>query len=523
MRARLPTFWIKALLLAAVIAVADALVYVRDGGPIAVALFSLAWVAALAVGTPAVARDRLGRLALLAATLLALLPFEAISPPGVLLFLIAGGVAALAPRAPRGDDAWRWTQRIVVAGLKGLIGPIVDLRALLRARDRARQALRISQVLVAAALPVVGGLVFLFLFIGANPVLANILSSLSAPQPDIFRVFFWGLIGLPVWMALRPRGLRRTLRTPGLDGDLDLPGVTTRSVTASLVVFNLVFAIQNGLDIAYLWRGAGLPEGVTFSEYAHQGAQPLIATALLAGLFVLVFLRPGSVTGQDRRVRLLVIAWVTQNIFLVASTALRTLDYVEAYSLTEARIVALLWMGLVAVGLALICWRLLAARSSSWLVNANVAALALVLLVCSVVDLGAVSAAWNVRHAREMGGRGVPLDLCYLDRQGMAALVSLAELERDLRAPPDLKARAGAVRRLIATRAEPHRSRTLRWTFRDQRRWDRAHALIGAESWAPATYGDYRCDGRPELTAAEAAARSARPTPPLTPSANPGT
>ena len=33
--------------------------------------------------------------------------------------------------------------------------------------------------------------------------------------------------------------------------------------------------------------------------------------------------------------------WIAQNLLLVASTMLRTLDYVEAYSLTELRIAAL--------------------------------------------------------------------------------------------------------------------------------------------------------------------------------------
>src|SRR3990167_2584670 len=131
----------------------------------------------------------------------------------------------------------------------------------------------------------------------------------------------------------RPRGLRRTLTPPGLDGDLAIPGVGTGSIAASLVLFNLIFALQNGLDLAYLWGGAGLPPGVTFAEYAHRGAYPLIATALLAGLFVLVFLRPGSATAANRPVRILVTVWVAQNLFLVASTALRTIDYLQAYFL----------------------------------------------------------------------------------------------------------------------------------------------------------------------------------------------
>ncbi|WP_163595012.1 DUF4153 domain-containing protein, partial [Klebsiella pneumoniae] len=88
-------------------------------------------------------------------------------------------------------------------------------------------------------------------------------------------------------------------------------------------------------------------------------------------LFVLVALRPGSPSAADPTIRRLVVLWVAQNLLLVASSILRTLDYVAAYSLTSFRIAALAWMGLVAIGLALICWRMLAGRSAAWLINAN--------------------------------------------------------------------------------------------------------------------------------------------------------
>ena len=113
------------------------------------------------------------------------------------------------------------------------------------------------------------------------------------------------------------------------------------------------------------------PISVTLAAYAHRGAYPLIATALLAGVFVLVTLRPGSDTAAVPLIRRLVVLWVGQNVFLVASSILRTLDYVDAYSLTRLRVAALLWMALVAVGLSLILWRMLSGKSATWLINAN--------------------------------------------------------------------------------------------------------------------------------------------------------
>src|SRR3546814_2069336 len=61
------------------------------------------------------------------------------------------------------------------------------------------------------------------------------------------------------------------------------------------------------------WSGAALPGHVTLAEYAHRGAYTLIATALLAGLFVLVVLRPGEAATRSPRVRGLVVLWIAQN------------------------------------------------------------------------------------------------------------------------------------------------------------------------------------------------------------------
>jgi Domain of unknown function (DUF4173) len=169
---------------------------------------------------------------------------------------------------------------------------------------------------------------------------------------------------------------------------------------------------------------------MTLAEYAHRGAYPLIVTALLAALFVLVALRPGSATARLPLARWLVAGWIAQNLFLVANAALRTWDYVEAYSLTILRIAALLWMALVAVGLGLVLWRMLRERSAAWLINSNLAAAGVLLSAVCFVDLGAVAAQWNVRHAREVDGTGAELDLDYLDALGVSSLLALIELEQ---------------------------------------------------------------------------------------------
>ncbi|MET0272772.1 MAG: DUF4173 domain-containing protein [Phenylobacterium sp.] len=489
MAERLPSFWIKAALAVGLVAVADRLLYDHEPG-VNLAVFGLSCVAALAIANPAVRTHGMAIAAVALAAAFATLQLERPTLVGLAMFTAALAVAALAPRARTGEDAWAWCLRLAVAGLKSLAGPYLDGRRILTVRAR-RKRLVLTAVLAAAILPVGGGLLFLWLFGLANPVIGDFFTALRLPEPDIGRIIFGGMVAGAAWAVLRPRG--RRWRSPKCKARADWPSVTTASVAVSLVVFNLLFALQNGLDIAFLWSGARLPDGMSFAEYAHRGAYPLIATALLAGLFVVVFLRPGTPTAESRPVRALVIAWVAQNIFLVASTALRTIDYIDAYSLTRMRIAALLWMALVALGLALICWRLVRGRSASWLINTNVAAAAVALTLCSVIDLGAVAAAWNIRHAREVGGRGAELDLCYLRDLDGAAVVSLAELERRP-LTPELRDRVAFVRRTEVADMTRRQADGLGWRWRDARRLARVRALTGEAPARPPSLGR-ECDG----------------------------
>jgi hypothetical protein len=490
------SFVSKAVLAAALVTLADWLFFWQSAGS-TVALFAFLVLAVVAATQPALRHRRAGW----AAAGVALAAAAALADDPSLLALAlcwaAASVAALLPRAQGFDDAWRWALRLAGHGARSLLGPVLDLPILRAARRRRGGGIGLAARLPLLVLPALGSALFIALFAAANPLISNAFSQISLASLfggiSALRIVFWLVIGCPLWALLRPHPLLLRPRREA-DPDFALPGVSLPSLTLSLLAFNLVFAVQNGLDLAFLWSGAALPKGMTLAEYAHRGAYPLIATALLAGLFVLVTLRPGSPLAASRPVRRLVYLWVAQNVLLVASTALRTLDYVDAYSLTRLRIAALVWMGLVAAGLILICWRIAARRSGAWLINANAAAALAVLLACAFVDLGAVAARWNVRHAREAGGRGAALDLCYLHELGPSALLPLIELEsRPLPAPT--RERAAWVRNVILDGLEPAQSDWHGWTFRNARRLAQAHRLIAERRLPRFTAGRRLCDG----------------------------
>ena len=279
------------------------------------------------------------------------------------------------------------------------------------------------------------GMVFLLLFASANPLIPLWLSKFDFSFLQIsvnpFRIAFWGVIAFAVWPFLYIKSARVTARvasaqTPSMpEGDSSPLLFGPAAILRSLALFNILFAAQSGLDITYLWAGVALPSGLTYASYAHQGAYPLIVTALLAAAFVLAALRRGSEANEVRTIKVLIVLWIAQNILLVTSSILRLDLYVATYSLTWLRFAAFVWMLLVAAGLVLILVRIALKRPNRWLIGANCCTLGFALYVTSLINVPALIARYNVDHCRQISGQGVELDIYYLASLGPQALPAI--------------------------------------------------------------------------------------------------
>jgi len=290
-------------------------------------------------------------------------------------------------------------------------------------------------------MPAVLSTVFVALFGAANPVIEQWVFLLNPKlifdYVSIPRVLFWTMMLALVWPFIHLRWRRRTIVST-IVGDSPVPLPRPSQVSAqflgpssilrSLILFNLLFAAQSILDGIYLWGHVALPANLTYAAYAHRGAYPLIATALLAAAFVLVAMRPGGPAEKSRIIRPLVYLWVGQNVLLVASAILRLDLYVDIYMLTYWRIAAFIWMGLVALGLILIVARIVLDRSNQWLVGANLIALTIALYGCSLVNFDAFIADYNLSHSSEISGKGLNIDANYLLTLGPQALPALDKL-----------------------------------------------------------------------------------------------
>ncbi len=491
------SFMIKVAAAMAVVGLGDLLFFQWDFAGGYLGLFGLAMLFAMVMARRALWHDWRALLAVAAAALYCgAMIFDA-SFLAWLLFLIAATMAALLPASGRFDDGWRWFQRLFLHGLRAPFAPIIDAAKVLKVRRaRATHRSTLQSILPIVMLPLIGSIIIIALFAAANPVIAQFFTQLRLPTLSgemVGRMIMWSILFIAAWSLIRPRLARRILPTFDGTGDLKLAGVSVQSVRLSLILFNLLFAIQNAMDVAYLSGVMPMPSGVTLADYAHRGAYPLIVTALLAAAFVLVTLRPGSSTAAVPMIRNLVVVWIVQNLMLVVSSMVRTWGYIEAYSLTVLRISALLWMALVGVGLILIGWRLLRGKSAGWLINTNLAAAAAILSIVCFVDLGEVAARWNVRHAREVGGTGAAMDLCYLNHLGGSAIGPLIELEQRPDLHPAFRTRVQWVRQDLQ-----HQLRSeiaYAWTIRRESRLAMARQWDAAMPNYPKPIGARSCDG----------------------------
>ena len=270
-------------------------------------------------------------------------------------------------------------------------------------------------------LPLGFGLVFASLLLSANPMMESWLASISPSHwlsPNtIKRMLFWcglALVSLP-FLAAASMQERLKLGFTGPHLPAAPATLNAGSVCRSLILFNALFALQTLTDIAYLWGGVALPEGMTYAAYAHRGAYPLLATALLAGVFALLA-RPFTEGSQALRIALL--AWVVQNVFLVLSSLLRLELYVAQYGLTHLRMAAAIWMVIVALGLALVIYQTIHNKPASWLLGRAALLGLTALYLASFVSFSATIAKHNL-------GRDVVLDpqyVCFLGKHAEPAI-----------------------------------------------------------------------------------------------------
>ncbi len=352
--------------------------------------------------------------------LLCLLPVVEEPTPLSLTFLVAG-TAQLAAWIAAGDAGWPGIRAALLLPFRGLVQAARDIVALARGpRGWTGTEGRIGSLLRDWAPALVLGLVFAGLIALANPVVDRWVQGLGGwrflPDLSLSRLVLWVMLAVALWPFLRLGLIPPRAAAPPRPPAIVAAILTEGAVTRALYTFNLLFLVQTAMDLTYLWGGVHLPAGMTYAEYAHRGAYPLLATALLAGAFALLA-QPHL--GGRRDLRMLLLLWVGQNLLLVCSSLLRLDLYVGGYGLTRLRFAAAVWMGIVAIGLAVMLVQVATGRRPGWMIARSAVAGAVTLWAVCFVNVDGLIARTNLALFGDRADFGY---LCHLSDGALPAL-----------------------------------------------------------------------------------------------------
>lgn len=173
--------------------------------------------------------------------------------------------------------------------------------------------------------------------------------------------------------------------------------------------------------------------GLTYAEYARRGfAELSIAAAVVLGVILLIEVFRGAENATSRRHLELGAIFAVE--LILASAFRRVLLYEAAYGYTTDRLIAQLYMVVLACAFLLLAWDLSRGAVSAAFGRRGM-----------ILTLGAITAflywnyeGWVVRENFERASNGAELDLKYLNRLSMNAVPALIEGRQKL--PADQRA-----------------------------------------------------------------------------------
>lgn len=307
---------------------------------------------------------------------------------------------------------------------------------------KSRAALGIILGLL-VALPV--GLLFLALFSSADAnfsgLIVNTLRLFSLNLRSVFFDLFFGFF-IALFCAAMLIGLKGRRKEDAAPKGLGLPerrgGLPAAAVGSFLTVIVLIHALFVGVQFQYLFGGAnGLPDHLTYAQYARWGYMELAFALLIALILVAVAL---YVTKRRENGRLPIYIGIALTLLILcdfvvlASSIYRMLLYMQVYNLTVTRVMVLwsiILMGLCMLWLLGRVWfpRFKALR---W---CAVTVVAMVILL-NAANIDVLTAKINVD--RYLAGQTQEIDCRYLSTLSSAAA---PEVERLLQSDASRDAR----------------------------------------------------------------------------------
>lgn len=276
---------------------------------------------------------------------------------GILLLLLTAMLQQL-----NEDNGWSF-QRYVTS-IMVLIGrtvisvfdPFIH-GARYRKKKQGKNSVYLRPILLGAGVAVTILLVVLPLLIYSDKVFGNILMKFFRPVEfgSEWGIIFTFLLGFILMYAF----------LSGISGYVikeetyvekkkvnAVSGITFTGILAAIYVFYSVIQIL----FLFLRLDSGLPDGVTYSQYANSGFWQLLAVSLINFVTVLICL---SIFPENKILKILLMTISVCTCIMTLSAAYRMILYVKVYYLTFLRILVLWFLGVLLLIMLGVMWSIL--------------------------------------------------------------------------------------------------------------------------------------------------------------------
>ena len=261
--------------------------------------------------------------------------------------------------------------------------------------------------------------VFLLVYINSSPIFEKLVDNLLSEilDIDVFLFFFLGwvlMLGFLNHYVVEKLHIRdiHTNDELQLHQDRDQPitflgfEMTTpdelKVGTLLFILLNILLGIVNVSDYYFVFIASSLPEGLTYSDYVHNGIYSLITSTILAvSIIVVVFRGRLNFLEDNKWLKAWCFAWISQNILLIGSTMYRNYAYIEQYQLTHKRIGVFIYLALCVIGLTITFFKVSKIKNNWFLFRKGYWSFYIVLLMACPVNWNSIIIQYNLKNSED--------------------------------------------------------------------------------------------------------------------------
>ena len=195
---------------------------------------------------------------------------------------------------------------------------------------------------------------------------------------------------------LLPRGISDELNKESFD---DKNKSELKAAQILFIVLNLLILWLNIQDINLVWVNFEW-NGQYLKQFVHEGTYILIFSILLSLAISIYYFRGNLNYTRNKNLKMLVYIWLSQNIFLALSVAMRNFWYIKYYALAYKRIGVIFFLILTLYSIYTVYVKVKTKKSVYYLFRKNSLAAFVILVFMSLINWDIIIARYNISHAK---------------------------------------------------------------------------------------------------------------------------